>query len=222
MSVLDGSIRPDAALRRLDDIGRVAPNLGVLALLGEWLDSAPGGLCVVDCADGYRVAYANRAAQSWASAGRLPTGTTGSLAEVVARVWMSGEPASLASYPLGQAAADGGRLWDVEVQPVTDSDGKRRCVLVTTREANALRVLREPVRQVLVSSDKDKRISQRERQVAELVALGLTNSDIAARLYLSRATVASHVAGILTKLRFRSRAQVAVWVVEQKQQQAAG
>jgi DNA-binding CsgD family transcriptional regulator len=59
-------------------------------------------------------------------------------------------------------------------------------------------------------------LSQREMEVAQLVAEGLSNPAIAARLYLSRPTVASHVTHILTKLGFSSRAQVAAWVAGQR------
>jgi predicted ATPase len=55
-------------------------------------------------------------------------------------------------------------------------------------------------------------LSPREVEVAGLVAEGLTNPAIARRLNLSRPTVASHVAHILGKLDFSSRAQIAAWV----------
>lgn len=58
-------------------------------------------------------------------------------------------------------------------------------------------------------------LSAREMEVARLVAEGLTNPAIARRLYLSRPTVASHVAHILAKLGFASRAQIAAWVAAQ-------
>jgi DNA-binding CsgD family transcriptional regulator/transcriptional regulator with XRE-family HTH domain len=48
-----------------------------------------------------------------------------------------------------------------------------------------------------------------ERTVAGLVAQGLSNPDIAARLHISRRTVETHVAHLLTKLDARSRAEVA-------------
>jgi DNA-binding CsgD family transcriptional regulator len=57
-------------------------------------------------------------------------------------------------------------------------------------------------------------LSPREIEVAELVAEGLTNPAIARRLYLSRPTVASHVAHILAKLGFSSRSQIAAWVAQ--------
>jgi len=67
-------------------------------------------------------------------------------------------------------------------------------------------------------------LTPRELEVAELVAEGLTNPAIARRLYLSRPTVASHVAHILAKLNFSSRAQIAAWVTQRRGQapQSAG
>lgn len=52
-------------------------------------------------------------------------------------------------------------------------------------------------------------LSARERQIAELVAAGLTNREIAADLHLSQRTVESHVAHIFTKLDVRSRVTLA-------------
>ena len=59
-------------------------------------------------------------------------------------------------------------------------------------------------------------LSPREIEVAELVAEGLSNPAIARRLYLSRPTVASHVAHILTKLGFSSRTQIAAWAARRR------
>jgi non-specific serine/threonine protein kinase len=58
-------------------------------------------------------------------------------------------------------------------------------------------------------------LSDRELEVARLVASGLSNPEIAAELYLSRATVKTHVSHILTKLGLHSRAQIAGWVAGQ-------
>jgi DNA-binding NarL/FixJ family response regulator len=55
-------------------------------------------------------------------------------------------------------------------------------------------------------------LTPREREVAELVAQGLTNREIAARLYLSARTAQSHVQHILTKLGLPNRGQIAVWI----------
>ncbi|MBI3969046.1 MAG: response regulator transcription factor [Chloroflexi bacterium] len=65
-----------------------------------------------------------------------------------------------------------------------------------------------------------ERLTLREREVAGLIAEGLTNQQIADRLVLTRGTVANHVERILDKLCFRSRAQIAVWYVGQTQLQS--
>jgi DNA-binding CsgD family transcriptional regulator len=58
-------------------------------------------------------------------------------------------------------------------------------------------------------------LTRRETEVAALAARGLTNRDIAARLYLSVRTVEAHVDHILTKLGFRTRTQLAAWAHEE-------
>lgn len=55
-------------------------------------------------------------------------------------------------------------------------------------------------------------LTPRERQVAELVAQGRTNREIAAGLYLSERTAQNHVQHILTKLDLSNRSQIAVWI----------
>ena len=64
--------------------------------------------------------------------------------------------------------------------------------------------------------DSYRALSAREEEVAELIAAGLTNPAIGRQLHLSRPTVASHVAHILTKLGFTSRSQVAAWFADQQ------
>ena len=58
-------------------------------------------------------------------------------------------------------------------------------------------------------------LTRREREVAALVATGLTNREIAGQLYLSVRTVEVHVDHALTKLGFRTRTQLAAWIHEE-------
>ncbi|MGF6881370.1 putative ATPase/DNA-binding NarL/FixJ family response regulator [Nocardia sp. GAS34] len=57
-------------------------------------------------------------------------------------------------------------------------------------------------------------LTKREHQVADLVARGLTNKAIAARLVISQRTAEGHVEHILRKLGFTSRLQIAAWAAE--------
>jgi DNA-binding NarL/FixJ family response regulator len=54
-------------------------------------------------------------------------------------------------------------------------------------------------------------LTARERDVASLVAQGRSNREIADALVLGERTVQTHVAHILDKLNFTSRAQIAAW-----------
>ena len=54
-------------------------------------------------------------------------------------------------------------------------------------------------------------LGRREADVARLVADGLSNKQIGARLFISERTVESHVRNILSKLGFSTRAQIAAW-----------
>jgi non-specific serine/threonine protein kinase len=56
-------------------------------------------------------------------------------------------------------------------------------------------------------------LSDRQREVASLIAAGMSNRAIAARLGLGRRTVDTHVRHILRKLGLRSRVQIGVWLV---------
>jgi DNA-binding NarL/FixJ family response regulator len=57
-------------------------------------------------------------------------------------------------------------------------------------------------------------LSEREHEVVRLVAAGMSNAEIAASLYLSEATIKSHITRILARLGLRDRVQVAVYAYE--------
>jgi DNA-binding CsgD family transcriptional regulator/class 3 adenylate cyclase len=75
--------------------------------------------------------------------------------------------------------------------------------------------------QEIVGSDREDvdapraptNLSPREREVVVLIARGLSNRQIAEDLSISPATVERHVANILAKLGFHSRARIAAWAV---------
>ncbi|MBY8863534.1 protein kinase [Nocardia sp. CA2R105] len=62
-------------------------------------------------------------------------------------------------------------------------------------------------------------LTNREQQVADLVAQGLSNKQIAAKLVISQRTAQGHVEHILAKLGFNSRVQIAAWVIEDTDRQ---
>lgn len=57
-------------------------------------------------------------------------------------------------------------------------------------------------------------LTAREVEVVRLVALGLSNTDIAHRAGITRATVKTHVSNVLLKLGLTSRIQIAVWAYQ--------
>ncbi len=88
------------------------------------------------------------------------------------------------------------------------------CGFEAERVKGGILPLVEVVREALTDRQK-AHLSPREQEVARGLTRGLTNREIAAALGVSERTVDSHVLHILNKLGFRSRAQIAAWVVEQ-------
>jgi predicted ATPase/DNA-binding CsgD family transcriptional regulator len=82
------------------------------------------------------------------------------------------------------------------------------------RDAAVRLALGEPGHVAAAASDSAGAglLAKRETEVARLVADGLSNKEIGARLFISEHTVDSHVRSILNKLGCNSRAQVAAWM----------
>ncbi|MGH3519035.1 MAG: ATP-binding protein [Haloechinothrix sp.] len=75
---------------------------------------------------------------------------------------------------------------------------------------------RKPAPEPSAAEDLGLSLTPREIEVAELIADGLSNKAIAAKLVIARRTAEAHVEHILGKLGFSSRAQVAAWVAEHR------
>ena len=92
---------------------------------------------------------------------------------------------------------------------------RRAARTATTLGMRVLRARAEAVVDDLTAAKRPVLLTGREREVAVLVARGLTNREIARTLFLSERTVENHVQHILTKLGFGSRAQIAAWAVSE-------
>jgi non-specific serine/threonine protein kinase len=106
----------------------------------------------------------------------------------------------LARARLGEAALK--TLW---------CEGRALSVEQAIAEALTIEVARESRVSV---ADLPGQLTQREREVARLVAAGKSNREIAATLVVSLRTVEAHVTHVLAKLGLRSRAQLAVWAIQ--------
>ena len=137
-------------------------------------------------------------------------------------------------------------VWDWEVYPLTDAGGvhshllvvgmdvtqralqgpgvspeaRKRAAEMRERASGILRIF--GVAPEMGATTSALRLTRREQEVADLVARGLSNAAMARQLYLSPATVATHVSHILEKLCFSSRVEIAAWVVERRLHREAG
>lgn len=94
-------------------------------------------------------------------------------------------------------------------------------MLAVRKAAQGQSVLDARLARTLVDDFDDKsdglyaRLTEREREVTQLIARGLTNGEIAATLFVSEATVKSHVSSILGKLHLTARTKLAAYAWEQ-------
>jgi DNA-binding NarL/FixJ family response regulator len=120
-------------------------------------------------------------------------------------------------YEAMKAGASGFLL--KEVRPEQLADAVRVIAAGETLVAPAItrRLIEEFVRRRPPGSgapDEISELTERELEVLKLVARGLSNSEIAATLFLSEATVKTHITHLLAKLRLRDRVQAVVLAYE--------
>ena len=56
-------------------------------------------------------------------------------------------------------------------------------------------------------------LTARQREIADLIADGLTNAQIATQIVVSRGTVGNHIGHMLRRLGVKNRAQIAAWAI---------
>jgi DNA-binding CsgD family transcriptional regulator len=173
----------------------------------------------------------------------FPTAARTGILDIMAEVCRTAKPQHLKGFEfreLGVTTSKVGETsrWDWEIYPLSGPDGQVTHLLNVVMDVSeraprkgrraagdreAVNRQREAASGVLrifgVAPGSGSRkpaesLSDREQQVADLLAMGFTNAGIAQHLNLTSNTVASHVGRILAKLGFRSRTQVATWVIE--------
>jgi DNA-binding CsgD family transcriptional regulator len=177
----------------------------------------------------------------------FPSAEQAGVLTLMRQVCATGQPIHLKGYEFRELGEQGKRSgpsrWDWEIYPLSGATGVTHLLNVimdvsaprprrnglSKEDQQTANLRREEASGVLrifglAPPGRDPRsqevLSEREREVAGFLAMGFTNRAIARQLNVSSATVSSHVAHILSKLGFRSRAQVAAWVVGRRLQPA--
>jgi class 3 adenylate cyclase len=138
--------------------------------------------------------------------GRLDYGAVGTVTEVAAGLCAAAEPGQVLASQRVHAA----------VEPLVDAGAAVELALpgflrpVPARSVLGTKAQRAPDR------PEASPLTEREHEVAALIARGLTNRQIAAELVITERTAASHVEHILDKLGFGSRTQIGVWAAERR------
>jgi DNA-binding NarL/FixJ family response regulator len=100
---------------------------------------------------------------------------------------------------------------------VPESDAHRALASAVHAVVAGLVCVPRPMRRLVVKPA----FSHRERQILSLLVAGLTNREIAARLYLSESTVKTHLASAFAKLGVRSRRDAAALLLDPAEELAA-
>lgn len=78
-------------------------------------------------------------------------------------------------------------------------------------------VARTLIQQIASSSNAnlppDAELTEREKEIVRLIALGLSNEDVGVRLDITARTVATHVSNVLRKLGLANRTQLTLWAL---------
>jgi non-specific serine/threonine protein kinase len=187
----------DARLRRLDRARELAREslLTYQAMGSVWIDAEPfAALAAALLATG----------QAEAAARLLGFAAEHDVSDRLDRLLArAGEDAGRQPAPVEAARA---LLGDVAFEAAWQAG---RGLSAAQATAYALEVAAEPPRPV--GPPGPGKLSDREREVAALIARGLTSREIAAALVIGESTADKHAEHIRTKLGLRSRAEIAAW-----------
>ncbi len=199
--------RPEMA-RCLAGIGRIALTQGDLAAAADSLTQSMR----LSLATGQRLAVA-RGLQAMAdlagALGDAAHAVTLAGAAQAASEAIGGQPSASAARRLAQLVDSANENLGPEVTSSLLAEGKamsphRAAQLLTAPAAGMVPDKAEPAGP----------LSSREFEIATLAVGGMSNREIADRLFIAPATVARHIANIFGKLDLSSRAQLAVWMAE--------
>lgn len=119
-----------------------------------------------------------------------------------------------------RASRDLNESWIQRAEGSIGAAGARRA-LEQGENARFLELLDEVPATMAMTPSPSGGLSRREREVARLIGEGMTNREIAERLFISSRTAEGHVMQILNKLGFQRRSQIASWVSKDKLSTAA-
>ena len=91
----------------------------------------------------------------------------------------------------------------------------------STLDAHAAQTVMERLRDRMTGTDPLAALTEQEKRVLELIGEGLTNRQIAERLFLAEKTAKNYVSSLLAKLGMERRAQAAAFAARLAEQQGS-
>ena len=193
-------------------------NLGAVSLIAGDLQNA-----AMHFRDSLRVAFRidDRIAQYYSLEGLGRTLAGGGQARLAARLLGAADAVRIATgtsiMPGGNPQVSQAKERAIALLGKSKFDAAFETGKQLKRESAIAMALDEPIRMPSTSRTVSSGfLRSRELDVARLIAEGLTNKQIGARLFISERTVESHVRSALNKLGFTSRAQIAGWVASSR------
>ena len=138
-------------------------------------------------------------------------GVAEALREAVGYQHMPEEDALREPYLAGASSQLGEAAWEAELVEGRTMELEEAVEYALSEDDSSMIASRTP-EQTSTTAPRPSALTRREREVAKLVARGLTNRQIAEGLVLSERTVENHVSNILKKLKLSSRSEVAACV----------